>query len=59
MKGEVLTWIADQEVVRKTLGPGGAMTMDPKTIERLRSLGYISPDASSAAKQPESNGRTK
>ncbi len=41
LRGEVMAWIAAQVEVRKLLGPRGASTLDPKTIERLRSLGYV------------------
>jgi len=41
LKSEVLAWIDAQKQVLKLLGPRGSSTLDPKTIERLRSLGYI------------------
>jgi arylsulfatase A-like enzyme len=41
LMGEVNQWTEAQKQVRKLLGPGGETTLDPQTIERLRSLGYI------------------
>jgi arylsulfatase A-like enzyme len=41
LRAEVAAWIEAQKQVRTLLGPRGASTLDPKTIERLRSLGYI------------------
>jgi len=38
---EVKQWIEAQKQVRALLGPAGKTRMDPQTIERLRSLGYI------------------
>ena len=38
---EIQQWIEGQKQVSQLLGPGGQSTMDAKTIERLRSLGYI------------------
>jgi arylsulfatase A-like enzyme len=40
-KGEIGRWMETQQAVRKRLGPGGTSRLDPQTIERLRSLGYL------------------
>jgi arylsulfatase A-like enzyme len=41
VRKELDRWIEGQKQVRKLLGPGGKTTLDPQTIERLRSLGYL------------------
>ena len=41
MKGDISRWITEQQGVRKRLGPGGTTRLDPQTLERLRSLGYL------------------
>lgn len=41
MMTEVGKWIEAQKVIRASLLQGTKATMDPKTLERLRSLGYI------------------
>ena len=38
---EVRQWIAAQDQVRTLVGRGKQSTLDPKAIERLRSLGYL------------------
>ncbi len=38
---EVQQWIEAQKQIRHHLGGTGKTTMDPQTLERLRSLGYI------------------
>jgi arylsulfatase A-like enzyme len=40
-KRHVMEWVDVQSQVRKQLGPGGTSKMDPQTLERLRSLGYV------------------
>lgn len=40
-QSQVADWIDVQKQVRKQLGPGGTSKMDPQTLERLRSLGYV------------------
>jgi choline-sulfatase len=40
-KAQTIEWVDVQRQVRKQLGPGGTSKMDPQTLERLRSLGYI------------------
>lgn len=39
--GEVRAWISAQEEIRKLVGRGREATLDPKALERLRTLGYI------------------
>jgi arylsulfatase A-like enzyme len=41
MMAEVNQWIDAQKQVKIMLGPRGTTTLDPQTIERLRSLGYL------------------
>jgi len=41
LTADVSQWIEGQKQVRKLLGPGGKATLDPQTLERLRSLGYL------------------
>jgi arylsulfatase A-like enzyme len=41
LRAELDKWIEGQAQVRKLLGPGGRTTLDPQSIERLRSLGYL------------------
>lgn len=41
LEAEMRQWIAAQEQLRPLLGRGRPATLDPKAIERLRSLGYI------------------
>ena len=41
MMTEVGKWMEAQKVIRSSLAQGTKATMDPKTLERLRSLGYI------------------
>ncbi len=38
---DVRQWIDGQKQVRELLGPNRESTLDPATLERLRSLGYI------------------
>ena len=38
---EIQQWIEAQKQIRQHLGAAGKSTMDPQTLERLRSLGYI------------------
>ena len=38
---EIGKWIEAQKVIRSSLVQGTKATMDPKTLERLRSLGYL------------------
>ncbi len=38
---EVLRWIDDQKQVKKALGAPGKTKLDPQTLERLRTLGYL------------------
>ena len=38
---EIQQWIEAQKQIRRHLGAAGQSTMDPQTLERLRSLGYI------------------
>jgi arylsulfatase A-like enzyme len=38
---EVQQWIEAQKQIRPHLGSSGKVSMDPKALERLRSLGYI------------------
>ncbi len=45
-KQEIESWTEAQEEIRNALGPRSTSTLDPKTLERLRSLGYIGPKAS-------------
>jgi arylsulfatase A-like enzyme len=40
-RAEIERWIDGQRQVRKLVGPGGTTTLDPESIERLRSLGYL------------------
>jgi hypothetical protein len=40
LKLDVVQWIETQKQVRKQLGPGGKTTMDPQSLDRLRTLGY-------------------
>ena len=40
-KDQVVEWVDLQKQVRKQLGPGGTSQIDPQTLERLRSLGYV------------------
>jgi choline-sulfatase len=39
--GEIQQWIEAQKQIRQHLGNAGQTTMDPQTLERLKSLGYI------------------
>jgi len=41
MMAEIAKWMDAQKQIKKLLGPGGKTTLDPKTIEQLKSLGYI------------------
>ena len=41
LMADVTQWIEGQKQVRKLLGAGGKATLDPRAIERLRSLGYL------------------
>jgi arylsulfatase A-like enzyme len=41
MMVEVGKWMDAQKQIKRLLGPGGKSTLDPKTIEQLKSLGYI------------------
>jgi len=41
LKDEIVRWIGAQNQIRKLLGPAGQSKLDPQTIERLRSLGYL------------------
>ncbi len=38
---ELLRWIDDQKQVRKALGAPGKRKLDPRTLKRLRTLGYL------------------
>jgi arylsulfatase A-like enzyme len=38
---EIRQWIDAQKQIRQHLGAAGKSTLDPQTLERLRSLGYI------------------
>ena len=40
-RAEMTQWIEGQKQVRKLLGPGGTATLDPESLRRLRSLGYL------------------
>jgi arylsulfatase A-like enzyme len=41
LRAEVDKWVEAQKQVRKLLGPGGRTTLDPESLKRLRSLGYL------------------
>ncbi|MBI1787772.1 MAG: sulfatase [Acidobacteria bacterium] len=41
MRGEIGRWIEAQRKVSQLLGPSGKTSLDPKTVEQLRSLGYL------------------
>ncbi|MCW5977080.1 MAG: sulfatase [Bryobacteraceae bacterium] len=41
LRNELDAWIAAQEEVKKMVGPGGKSKLDPQSLERLRTLGYI------------------
>jgi arylsulfatase A-like enzyme len=41
LKSDLDAWIQAQEQVKKLLGPGGKGTLDPQSLERLKTLGYI------------------
>ncbi len=41
MMTEIGKWMDVQKQIRKFLGQGARATLDPRTLERLRSLGYI------------------
>jgi arylsulfatase A-like enzyme len=41
LRAEIDQWIEGQKQVRKLVGPGGTTTLDPQSLERLRSLGYL------------------
>ena len=41
MMAELSQWIAAQKKIRTVLGHGGKSTMDQRTLEQLRSLGYL------------------
>jgi choline-sulfatase len=38
---QVAEWVDVQKQIRKQLGPGGTSKIDARTLERLRSLGYV------------------
>jgi len=38
---EIRQWIKTQDEIRKQLGPAGKVEVDQKSIDRLRSLGYL------------------
>ncbi len=40
-RAEIDQWIEPQQQVENPLGPGGTAPLDPQSLERLRSLGYI------------------
>lgn len=41
LKPQIVEWVGLQKEVRNQLGPGSKSKMDPQTLERLRSLGYL------------------
>lgn len=41
MKSEIQAWMERENAVKSKTGAGGSTTLDPATIERLRSLGYL------------------
>jgi arylsulfatase A-like enzyme len=41
MMAEIVKWTEAQKQIRSLLGRGAHVTPDPRTIERLRSLGYL------------------
>ncbi len=48
---EVEQWTAAQQQLRKLLEPGPKTSLDPQTLERLRTLGYISGGAPAKSRQ--------
>lgn len=53
LEAEMRQWIAAQDQVRPLIGRGRPATLDPKAIERLRSLGYIGGSAPPASSPPK------